>query len=42
MLYAFALAATVIRWEDQGHGGIGDEERSCILAWLRETLKPKD
>ena len=38
-IFELAREPKTIHWEDRGHGGIRDEERSFILDWLRENVQ---
>ena len=38
-IFEFAGEPKTIRWEDRGHGYIGEEGRAFLLDWLRENVQ---
>lgn len=38
-IFELAGEPKMLQWEDRGHGGIRDEERSFILDWLRKNVQ---
>ena len=38
-IFELAGEPKTIRWEDRGHGGMGEEGRAFLLDWLRENVQ---